>query len=97
MSQSRGAENPAEHTEGNTQGKMHGEQEQNGGRHNGQGEIRGNGEGKNRQTMSISQKLQNVIMFLGMILSCTMITYWIAIPKKKKIAKNQPKDEKSVL
>lgn len=43
-----------------------------------------NGSGKNRQPLSISQKIQNAVMFLGMILSCAMITYWIAIPKKKR-------------
>ncbi|MGN0108372.1 MAG: DUF4405 domain-containing protein [Hominilimicola sp.] len=44
-----------------------------------------NAGGKNRQPLPMSQKVENVIMFLGMILSCSMITYWIAIPKKKKV------------
>lgn len=44
-----------------------------------------NGGGKNRQPLSIFQKIQNAVMFLGMILSCSMITYWIAIPKKRRI------------
>ena len=43
-----------------------------------------NSGGKNRQPLPFPQKVQNIIMFLGMILSCTMITYWIAVPKKKK-------------
>lgn len=43
-----------------------------------------NGGGKNRQPLSVFQKIQNAVMFLGMILSCAMITYWIAIPKKRR-------------
>lgn len=41
---------------------------------------------KNRQPLTVSQKIQSVVMFLGMILSCTVLTYWIAKPKKKKQA-----------
>lgn len=40
-------------------------------------------EGRNRQALPLPQKIQNIVMFLGMILSCTMITYWISIPKRK--------------
>lgn len=42
------------------------------------------GGGKNRQPFSPAQKAQNIIMFSGMLLSCTAITYWAAVPKKKK-------------
>lgn len=42
--------------------------------------------GRNREPLSPAKKLQNVVMFLGMILSFTIITYWIAVPKKKKTA-----------
>lgn len=41
-------------------------------------------EGRNRQTLPFSQKMQIIIMFMGMILSCAMITYWVAIPRKKE-------------
>lgn len=54
--------------------KMHGNQNQNGEQMH-----------KNRPSLSLFQKLQNIGMFLGMLLSCTVITYWIAIPKKKKL------------
>lgn len=50
------------------------------GRHNGQGFE---GKGKNMSSSSVVQKIQTVIMFLGMILSCSMITYWIVVLKKK--------------
>ena len=50
------------------------------GRRNGQGFE---GKDKNRQSSSVVQKIQTVIMFLGMILSFSMITYWIVIFKKK--------------
>ena len=41
-------------------------------------------DGRNREPLSPAKKIQNIVMFLGMILSFTMITYWIAVPKKKK-------------
>lgn len=58
-------------TQGETNGRGENQQSENGG-------------GRARQALTMPQKLQSVVMFLGMILSCTMITYWIAIPKKKK-------------
>ncbi|MGN0178733.1 MAG: DUF4405 domain-containing protein [Monoglobaceae bacterium] len=60
------------------------------GMHNGQGKensgVQGMTEGRqkgNAASMPLSQKIETVIMFLGMILTCTMITYWIFVPKKK--------------
>lgn len=44
----------------------------------------GNPVGGNRRQLSVFQKLQSIAMFAGMILSCTMITYWVSVPKKKK-------------
>ena len=46
--------------------------------------------GRNIQSLSVSQKAENVIMFSGMIAACTMITYWIfgkrnKIPCRKEI------------
>ena len=62
------------------------------GKHNGQGFE---GKDKNRKSSSIVQKIQTVVMFLGMILSFSMITYWIVVLKKKKqsIAQSKNKDE----
>lgn len=71
---------------------MHGGAEIGENRHGGtlpDGEIThqsGNAMGKNRQPLSLIEKVQNVVMFLGMILSCTMITYWIAVKKHTKNA-----------
>ena len=45
---------------------------------------------KNIQTLSFTQRLGNVLMFLSMILLCTMIVYWIVI-FKNKIKKNKVK------
>lgn len=39
--------------------------------------------GKNAQPLSWAQRFESVLMFLTMILLCAMITYWIAVPKKK--------------
>ena len=46
--------------------------------------------GRNIQSLSVSQKAENVIMFSGMIAACAMITYWIfgkrnKIPCRKEI------------
>lgn len=41
---------------------------------------------RNAPQGSAVQKLQTVVMFLGMILMLSMLTYWIAVPKKKKTA-----------
>lgn len=49
----------------------------------------GQGAGENRQPLSPAQKAQNVLMFFCMILLCAMITYWIAVPKKKKSEKQK--------
>ena len=53
---------------------------------NGKGNGNRNGNFKQKPSLSMFQKLQSIAMFLGMILSCSVITYWIAIPKKKKSA-----------
>jgi hypothetical protein len=41
--------------------------------------------GQNRQSLSLLEKLQNIFMFLGMMMTCAMATYWIIILKKRKI------------
>lgn len=41
---------------------------------------------RNAPQGSAVQKLQTVVMFLGMILMLSMLTYWIAVPKKRKTA-----------
>lgn len=82
--------------------QMHGNQNQNGKNADefGSDHQLDSGEGnmhsmqKNRPSLSLFQKLQNVGMFLGMLLSCTVITYWITIPKRKK-CNSQPKIEMS--
>ena len=48
-------------------------------------ENKGGGK-KTGQPFSIGQKVQNVLMFAGMILSCTVITYWVAGKKEKNKA-----------
>ncbi len=54
---------------------------------NGYGKLAGQrgGKKKNIESLSTIQKLENIFMFLGMIFTCAMITYWIAVPKNKKI------------
>lgn len=47
------------------------------------GSGKGLGKGK-AQTLSVPDKVRNIVMFLGMILSCTVITAWIAVPKNTK-------------
>ena len=42
--------------------------------------------GHSREPLSLAEKLQSVIMFLGMMMTFAMGTYWIAVPKKKKTA-----------
>ena len=49
-----------------------------------QGMQEGQRKGDSAQSTPLSQKVEIVIMYLGMILSCTMITYWIFVPKKKR-------------
>lgn len=49
-----------------------------------QGMQEGQRKGDSAQSTPLSQKVENVIMYLGMILSCTMITYWVFVPKKKR-------------
>ncbi len=66
------------HEQMNNKENMQRQSPRNNGTPNGQGQQKG----KNRQPLPLSQKLLNIIMFLGMILSCTMITYWIFVPKK---------------
>ena len=82
--------------EGWSGGEHRGEhgQETGDGKHAGTGQQAGNGKqagsgpgmqqpnGKQDQ-LSLPEKLNQMLMFLGMILSCTMITFWIARPKKK--------------
>lgn len=94
-SQQGGPRAGSQHGFGNGQGNMKGEIHENGvmyREHNQNGQ-QGKPEGRNRQALTPLQKLQNIIMFLGMILSCAMITYWISIPKKEKIAVKYAKIE----
>ena len=48
-----------------------------------------NGENKNaghsREPLSAAEKIKHVFMFMGMMMSFAMGTYWIAVPKKKKV------------
>lgn len=75
----------------NNQKNMKNEANENGGSQN-NGEKKQQGKA-NKQPMTLAQRLQNVIMFLGMILSCTMLTYWIAVPRKKKNIPQHTKKE----
>lgn len=43
---------------------------------------------KNMPSITWAERFGNVFMFLSMILLCSMITYWLAYPKKKKIQCN---------
>lgn len=60
------------------------------GNQEGKGNQRGNFDGqmkmrqqRGKASLSFFQKIQNITMFLGMILSFTVITYWIVFLKKK--------------
>lgn len=53
----------------------------------GRGGMHGTGKGLGKgkaQTLSLQEKAKSIVMFLGMILSCAVITAWIAVPKKNK-------------
>ncbi len=85
-----GEKNMAEHQPGGYgQSAEAGEKRMEGSQNGAHGQNQGQGAGKNRQSLSPTQKAQNVLMFFCMILLCAMITYWIAVPKKKKSEKQQ--------
>lgn len=87
MAQSDGASKSIGQLQGHDEGASQSEKAQAKGLNNGQGKgmHNGQGNGNGAPSMPLSQKAETVIMYLGMILSCTMITYWIFVPKKKKV------------
>lgn len=83
-----GEQKPDEHVGEAMAGETHGK-----GQGAGAGRGMGMGMGKGKQNrkqeaLSFPEKLNQMVMFLGMILSCTVITFWIAKPKKKQISRS---------
>lgn len=57
-----------------------------------QEEVKNNAEGGREggmPSLPLTQKAESILMFLSMILSCTMITYWIVLLKKYFIKRKQ--------